>query len=660
MKKKLAVLGASLALLALLAGRIPTATATDPESDTFVVTYTACTGATGGCNADGNVDLGEPVSTNIHTSLDSPGGSFYDAVQTVIQGVSQTGTVPAGTIVGSGSFTIHVQAGEPPTCSDTSPGIGPSYAIYAAQDAGNMAVYPSLGYAKGLTGAESWATIAAGGWIQDFDDDNLNNKPDSTEGGSGASTLAMTVRDLHGPGGVGAPDAIPDGAQLEPLYLPLLDTIVGTTHTSRSFGDAVIVGGFAETPVDFVTYADTPSTGLSTQLAVISEGGGIGLLPSDPSGSSTQTCVPFTSDISIDGVASGNVVQTASDDPDWTFQLSTAADWDGDGIANYQDLCDTVADVTNADADGDGIGDVCDPSPAVPAAADADGDGFNNWVDSCPNVKSLVDSDSDGIANACDPAPSVVGNGLGYPAGYGDHDIIRETSSTLPFATGDLPAASTTVILDSNDNHYPDSVETTLGCSLPIGTGIAPCDSDGDGIPDATDTADALNANDNGGTLTKCGPDCSTAGAIASIPTSGNLIGDGCNDTDEATVLPGFTPDQWGFYDVPVPALYSASSPTTTFRTAGTLSAGMAQAVFSYFKKSAKLGTLEYDQDRNQNNVMDGVEYDRSVLAGGVTQAGPADGTISAADAQKAFAQFKLALKCTSGDGYKMNDHTIP
>ena len=290
-------------------------------------------------------------------------------------------------------------------------------------------------------------------------------------------------------------------------------------------------------------------------------------------------------------------------------------------------------------------------------------------------MKSVTDSDSDGIANACDPAPAVVGDGHGYADGYSDHDGNRVLTAapTLPIAgcagpivTGPvrsggctLGASAFTPILDSNDNHIADSAETTLGCADPVGTGIAACDSDGDGTPDSAD-ADALDANTNGARGSKCGTDCASVLGISTVPTTDNVVGDGCNDTDEATL--GFTGtlNQFMFYDVPVPALFSAPSPKTTFRnTGGSLSASMAQAVFGYFKKAAKLGSLEYNQDLNENNVMDGVEYDRSVIAGH-TDAGPPDGTISAGDAQKAFAQFKAGLKCTSNNGYRLNDTTIP
>jgi len=647
-KRKLAVLGAVVALLAMFGSRIPSAFATDPFSDTFVVTYTACTGATGGCNNNGTVDSGEPVTTNIHTSLDANDGSFYDSVQTVFSGVTGTGTIPAGTQVGTGSFFIHTNTGAP--CdSITSPPINPSYAIYATQDANALGTYPSQGYAKGLLVSESWATFSAAGWVQDFDDDNNNNRPDNLEtpvpAGDG---LAQTVQDLNPVNG------IPDGADKEPLYLNPLDVLIGATHTIRYFGDAVVAAGIVEVPVDFISYANLPSPGQTLQLAVISEGAGVGLLPPSPSGSSTTTCVPFTSDILINGVAGGNVVQTASGAQDWTFQLSVGSDYDNDGFAQYRDNCDSVSNPTQTDTDLDGIGDACDPAPATPAAADADSDGFANFVDSCPTTKSIVDTDSDGVSNECDPAPAVASNGQGYASGFSDHDAIQHASGTLPLASGNLTNSPEVLFVDSNDNHIADSAENA---TTNLGTGVKKGDSDGDGTLDDTD-ADALNPNTNGARGTKCGGDCSQSG-VSTLPTANNILGDGCNDADEAT-LSGFGAgpfDQWMFYDVPVPALIASTNPTTVFRTPGTLSAGMAQAIFGYFKKSAKFGSLEYDQDLNRNNVMDGLEYDRSPSA--TTFAAPPDGTIAANDAQKAFAQFKAGLKCNSG-GYRLNDSTIP
>ena len=313
MKKKLAVLGASLALLALLAGRVPTTHATDPFNDGMSVYYAACTSG-GTCNADTTVDAGEPVSTQIVTSLNeapvTSGGSFYDAVQTVVTGISPTaaGTVPAGTKIGEGFFHIQIAVGTP--CSGASATLtSPIYDIFATNDANALGTYPSLGYAKGLAPAESWATFDSAGWIQDFDDDDNDNIPDSIETSNATrahDTLAETVVDENPANGV------KDGADKEPLFIPLLDTIVGTTHSNRGFGDAVVAAGVVEVGVDFVTYKDVPSVGSNTQFAVISEGGGLGLLPSDPSSSTTSTCPPFDSQITTFGTAGGQVVQTAN------------------------------------------------------------------------------------------------------------------------------------------------------------------------------------------------------------------------------------------------------------------------------------------------------------------------------------------------------------
>ena len=109
-------------------------------------------------------------------------------------------------------------------------------------------------------------------------------------------------------------------------------------------------------------------------------------------------------------------------------------------------------------------------------------------------------------------------------------------------------------------------------------------------------------------------------------------------------MAPAISPtNQWDFYSVPVPPLFQSATPTSDVRD-GFVATSDAQAVFAYFKKAAKTGSLEYEQDLDANGVKDGVQYDRTVLGAGVS--GPPDGIISAADAQLAFSQFKFNYNC--------------
>ena len=94
---------------------------------------------------------------------------------------------------------------------------------------------------------------------------------------------------------------------------------------------------------------------------------------------------------------------------------------------------------------------------------------------------------------------------------------------------------------------------------------------------------------------------------------------------------------------MPVPALFAAPSPASVLRN-NAVSAADAQAVFAYFKASARTGTAAYEQDLNLNGIRDGLEYDRPVVGPG--RSGPPDGVVSATDAQLAFAQFKLGYAC--------------
>ncbi len=52
-----------------------------------------------------------------------------------------------------------------------------------------------------------------------------------------------------------------------------------------------------------------------------------------------------------------------SDDDEGGLEIPMVADFDGDGIPDDQDNCDSNANPNQEDADGDGIGDACDPTP---------------------------------------------------------------------------------------------------------------------------------------------------------------------------------------------------------------------------------------------------------------------------------------------------------
>jgi len=547
MGKKAILLGAVAALTVLLGGRgffsAPAAHA-DPFGDAFDVSFTPCVVADPGCvSPDANEDVGETVGTKVHTELTVDNGSFYDAVQTVFTGIDPVAGVPVGTVVGGGDFKIYLHATALP-CNSTNFDLylEPSYNIYAAL-ATTGAPLPSQGYAKGFTGATEKANVfGAGKWISDYDDDNTNNIPDFIGGDSGdADSAPQTTQDLD------PANSKPDGVDRVPLYLPYWETVMGLpTRYVRYFGVAPVPG--LPVPVDFVTYKDVPSSGKYTQFAIIQEGAGVSpaLTPSNPGTSGIVTCPPFQSNINIFGNSGAQQIQTMSGSGSYTFEMSTASDWDGDGVPNYNDLCDFAPDGTNADTDGDGIGNACDTLPSSAAAADMDGDGFANNHDTCPQFKNKGDADGDGIDDACDAAKTVEGNGAGYaspaPGFYIDHDVIDTDSFTAGAheGTGD---ATLSTITDSNDDHIADASDTAS-------------DSDHDGASDATEageaTADPLDLRDQG----SCDNRYATADCDHDGVAGPTVWGDGCPAAaeDGTDVTLGGQRDKtnpWDWYEDP-------------------------------------------------------------------------------------------------------------
>lgn len=82
------------------------------------------------------------------------------------------------------------------------------------------------------------------------------------------------------------------------------------------------------------------------------------------------------------------------------------------GQSLFGDLCPRLYDPARKDSDLDGIGDACDLAPFAPcpnaewcrAEVDADGDGLADVEDSCPTIanRGQTDTDGDGIGNLCD------------------------------------------------------------------------------------------------------------------------------------------------------------------------------------------------------------------------------------------------------------------
>ena len=127
-------------------------------------------------------------------------------------------------------------------------------------------------------------------------------------------------------------------------------------------------------------------------------------LPVDAAGASRFTDDPATPD-------GTSVWAPGVDIGAFEFQVTSLDDFDDDDVADAQDNCPTIPNLSQLDTDEDGIGDACDNCPTAwnPSQIDRDNDTLGDPCDGCPNVANpqQLDTDEDGTQDGCENCPAV-------------------------------------------------------------------------------------------------------------------------------------------------------------------------------------------------------------------------------------------------------------
>jgi hypothetical protein len=123
-----------------------------------------------------------------------------------------------------------------------------------------------------------------------------------------------------------------------------------------------------------------------------------------------------------------------------------ATDTDGDGIADDDDNCPTVANADQADVDGDGLGDACDTNSYAPAVLLAAGDANGDEGDTLSTNGSF--SDADGNAT------------LTISKASGDGTVIDNGDGTWSWSLPTTDDGSGSVTVDASDGEHLNASDT--------------------------------------------------------------------------------------------------------------------------------------------------------------------------------------------------------
>lgn len=244
-----------------------------------------------------------------------------------------------------------------------------------------------------------------------------------------------------------------------------------------------------------------------------------------------------------DASAAGKGDQAQLDTFAWIFDdesepldlivVDPTTDSDGDGLADYTELCETGSEFTNPDTDGDGVVDSVETHDGTPGI-DTDGDGIDDVLDtdddgdgvassdevSDPNTDPrLEDSDGDTIPDYLDPDDD--GDGVSSH----DEDLDGDGDPRNDDSDGD----GTPNYLDNDDDNdgLSSVAEDVNGDGDPTND-----DTDGDG------TANFLDPDDNDGPLGDGDGDgvinqddnCALVSNPDQEDLNDNGVGDACDD----------------------------------------------------------------------------------------------------------------------------------
>jgi hypothetical protein len=290
-------------------------------------------------------------------------------------------------------------------------------------------------------------------------------------------------------------------------YPSYLKTVAPGTHKARYYGETN-VEGLAVVGVNVLV--DILNDGRH-QLVVIA-----GNPTAPPNYGADLMCSPWNFTLTLQGTASsGQSVFTNPAAGTYNLFGVVASEWDADndGIGNGLDNCPLTANANQLDTDGDRIGDACDPQPST-QTLDIDADTIPNGFDNCPLVANTAqaDADADDLGDACDPQPSIP-NGTRYVLKC-DRDIF--------IGVGGSDVASCGTLTQPVVTPTPTPTPTPL-------PGI---DTDGDGVPDASDNCPLVPNPSQ--TNTDSFIDLSPPKAFDDLsPPNSDLLGDACDPDDD-------------------------------------------------------------------------------------------------------------------------------